>query len=246
MQCIHNLCDLESPSYAVPCSGVKEHAYVVSLKTGQFWKRSWIHTDAEEDVDKIDMVNAQLPDCPKLTKYFTGKLEKKLSEYYLGSKVVGFEDRVILEPPDAIFLQRVSARTKTFDMVFFYGTTPITFSVVDKEDLEIIREWFSKKIYSCGADPLPLKHMETWMKANKGASMYDNIYSQLFNHEESSCSEYEPESDPESEDESCADSNEDEDEEEDEDEDEEEEEDEDEDDDSDGEYIPQLKRKREN
>jgi len=216
---------------------VKEHAYVVSLKTDQFWKRSWLHTNAEEDSDKIEMVNNQLPDCPELTKFFTGKLAKKLSEYYLGSKVIGFEDQVILVGPDSIFLQRVSARTKTFDMVFFYGTEATTFSVVDKSDLDTIREWFGKKMYSCGADPLPLKHMQAWMNANRGSSMYDEIYNQLFHQEESSCSEYEPESDLESEDESCAES---------EDEEDEEEEEEEEEEDSDGEYIPEtLKRKRE-
>lgn len=206
MQCIGNLCDIESPSFIVPCSGVKEHAYVVSLKTDQFWKRSWFHTNAEEDCEKIELVNSQLPDCPELTKCFTGKLGKKLSEYYLGPKVIGFEDRVILEKPDAIFLQRVSARTKTFDMVFFYGAKNKTFSVVDKSDLDTIRDWFSGKIYSCGADPLPLKYMETWMNSNKGTSMYEDVYKKLFDQEESSCSEYEPESDIESEDESCVES----------------------------------------
>ena len=244
MQCIGNLCDIESPSYIVPCSGVKEHAYVVSLKTGQFWKRSWFQTNGEEDTDKIDFVNNQLPDCPKLTKFFTGKLDKKLSEYYLGSKVIGFEDRVILDQPDAIFLQRVSARTKTFDMLFFYGTKATTFSVVDKDDLDTIRDWFSNKIYSCGADPLPLKHMETWMNENKGSTMYDDIYNQLFNQENSSCSEYEPESDPESENESCADSDEQDIEDIEDTEDESDEEDYEDSDDSDGDYEPQIKRRK--
>lgn len=206
MQCIAKLCDIESPSYIVPCSGTKEHAYVVSLKTDQFWKRSWFNASGEEDSDKIDLVNSGLPDCPELTEFFTGKLDKKLSEYYLGSKVIGFEDQIILDRPDAIFLQRVSARTKTFDMVFFYGTDPKTFSVVDKSDLDTIRDWFTGKIYSCGADPLPIKYMEKWMSSNNRPDMYEEIYNKLFDQEESSCSEYEPESDPESEDESCVES----------------------------------------
>ncbi len=206
MQCIAKLCDIESPSYIVLCSGTKEHAYVVSLKTEQFWKRSWFHANGEEDNDKIDLVNSQLPDCPELACYFTGKLDKKLSEYYLGPKIIGFEDKVILDRPDAIFLQRVSARTKTFDMVFFYGTDAKIFSVVDKSDLDTIRDWFSGKIYSCGADPLPLNYMKKWMDSNKGSSMYEKMYNKLFDREESSCSEYEPESDPESEDESCVES----------------------------------------
>ena len=234
MQCIAKLCDIESPSYIVPCSGTKEHAYVVSLKTDQFWKRSWFRAYGEEDTAKIDLVNSGLADCPELAHYFTGKLDKKLSEYYLGSKVIGFEDQAILDRPDSIFLQRVSARTKTFDMVFFYGTTAKTFSVVDKSDLDTIRDWFSDKIYSCGADPLPIKYMEKWMAANNGPDVYEKIYNNLFDQEEASCSEYEPESDPESEDESCVESDEVE---------SEYEESEDESD-SDGDYEPTKKRKR--
>ena len=235
MQCIAKLCDIESPSYIVPCSGTKEHAYVVSLETEQFWKRSWFHANGEEDNDKINLVNSGLPDCPELTHYFTGKLDKKLSEYYLGPKVIGFEDQVILDRPDAIFLQRVSARTKTFDMVFFYGTDPKTFSVVDKSDLDTIRDWFSSKIYSCGADPLPLKYMEKWMSSNNGPDMYEEIYNKLFDQEESSCSEYEPESDPESEDESCVESD---------DVEESEESCEEYDSDSDGDYEPETKKRK--
>ena len=208
MQCIAKLDDIDSPSYVVTCSGSREHAFVVSIKNKKFWKKSWLHENAEDDNDKIDLVNSKLPDCPELTKCFTGKYNKKLSEYYLGSEIIGFEDQVILDIPDAIFLQRVSARTKTFDMVFFYGNKPTVFSVVDKADLDTIRNWYPNKIYSCGADPLPLKDMEEWMDNNKSATMYDEIYEQLFDQEKSSASEYEPESEPESEDESCDESEE--------------------------------------
>lgn len=210
MQCVEQLSKIESASYVVPCNGVREHAYVVSLEKKQFWKRSWMKETAEEDADKIDNVNSQLPDCPELTEYITGKFKRKMSEYYLGSKIIGFEDEVILDIPDAIFLQRVSARTKTFDMVLFYETTPKVINIVDKEDLDTIRNWYPHKIYSCGADPLPLGTMRKWMEDNKSDTMYDDIYDMLFNKEESSCSEFEPESEPESEDESCAESEEDE------------------------------------
>ena len=209
MQCIARLADLESPTYVLGCSGVREHAYVVSLDTKQFWKRSWFRVNAEEDKDKIEAVNKQLPDCPELTACFTGKYNKKLSEYYLGEKIIGFEDRVILNTPDANFLQRVSTRTKTFDMIMFYGTKTVMFSVVDKSDLDTIRSWYPHKIYSCGSDPLPLSQMTLWMEENKSTTMYDDIYENLFNEEDSSCSEYEPDSEPESEDESCAESEED-------------------------------------
>lgn len=209
MQCVARLTDLDSPSYVLPCSGVREHAFAVSLDNKQFWKRSWFHANAEEDIDKINTVNEQLPECPELSACFTGKYNKKLSEYYLGQKIIGFEDQVILDTPDAIFLQRVSSRTKTFDMIMFYGTKTITFSVVDKSDLDTIRSWYPHKIYSCGSDPLPLSKMTSWMEEHKGSTMYEDIYNSLFNEEESSCSEYEPESEPESEDESCVESEED-------------------------------------
>lgn len=208
MQPVAKLTDLESPTHVVQCSGTKEHAYAVSLNTKQYWKRSWLFANAEEDEDKIRKVNDTLPDCTKLYDCFTGKLNRKLTEYYLGPKIIGFEDQVILDIPDAIFLQRVSARTKTFDMVMFHGTKPTVINVVDKADLDTIRDWYSQEIYSCGADPLPLKDMVKWMENNKGDSMYTEIYDRLFNQEESSCSEYEPESEPESEDESCDESEE--------------------------------------
>ena len=203
MQCVAKLADLEKPSHIVLCSGTKEYAYALTLDSKKYWKRSWFYADAEEDQDKIEIVNCQLPDCTELDNYFTGKLNRKLSEYYLGPKIVGFEDRVILDIPDAIFLQRVSARTKTFDMVLFYGSKPTVISVVDKTDLDTIRNWYPHRIYSCGADPLPLKKIEQWMENNKSDTMYSKIYENLFNREESSCSDYEPESEPESEDESC-------------------------------------------
>lgn len=203
MQCITKLSDLESPTHIVQCSGSKEYAYALSLEKKQFWKRSWFHANAEEDEEKIDIVNSMLPECTELGEYFSGKLNRKLSEYYLGPKIIGFEDKVVLDIPDAIFLQRVSARTKTFDMVMFYGTKPTVIGVVDKTDLDAIRDWYPHKIYSCGSDPLPLKHMQSWMENHKSDNMYDEIYDHLFNQEESSCSDYEPESEPESEDESC-------------------------------------------
>jgi len=208
MQCIAKLDDIGSPSYIVTCSGTREHAFVVSVENKKFWKKSWLQGNADDDNDKIDQINSQLPDYPELTKCFTGKYGKKLSEYYLGSGIIGFEDQVILEMPDAIFLQRMSARTKTFDMVLFYGNKSLVFSVVDKSDLDIIRNWYPHKIYSCGTDPLPIKNMEEWLDNNNCATMYDDIYEQLFNKENSSASEYEPESEPESEDESCDESEE--------------------------------------
>ena len=208
MQCIASLKDLNEPTHIVACSGVREHAFAVSLHNKQYWKKSWLHEQAEEDAEKIERVNSRLPKCSELSKCFTGKYNKKLAEYYVGPKIIGFDDEILLDMPDAIFLQRISSRTKTFDMILFYGTKAVTFEVVDKADLDTIRDWFPHKIYSCGADPLPLNSMTKWLEENKGKDMYDKIYENLFNREETSCSEYEPDTCPESEDESCTESEE--------------------------------------
>ena len=163
MKCVTKLSDLNAPTHIVQCSGTKEFAYALSLDKKMFWKQSWFNMNEEEDLKKIEALNRQLPDCPEMDKCFTGKLNRKLSEYYLGPNIIGFEDKVTLDIPDAIFLQRVSARTKTFDMVLFYDTEATIISVVDKTDLDNIRDWYPHKIYSCGADPLPLKDMQTWL-----------------------------------------------------------------------------------
>lgn len=207
MQRVEKMSDIATPTHVVECSGSKEYAYLISLNEKKYYRRSWLHAEGVEDEDKIDSVNSTLPSLPVLENYFTGKLNKKLSEYYLDKHIIGIEDEIVLDIPDAIFLQRVSPRTKTFDMVFFYGSQSRTFGVVDKSDLDTIRSWFPNKIFSCGADPLPLKRICTWLSENKDSkTKYDDIYESMFQQEDSTCSEYEPESEDESEDESCVDS----------------------------------------
>ena len=82
MKCIAKLGDLEAPTHVVQCSGTREHAYAISLNSKQYWKRSWFNANAEEDEDKIHKINDMLPDCTELTDCFTGKLNRKLAEYY--------------------------------------------------------------------------------------------------------------------------------------------------------------------
>ena len=158
MQRVEKMSDMTSPTHIVECSGSKEYAYLISLGEKKYYRRSWLYAEGVEDEDKIDRVNGTLPPLPVLENYFTGKLNKKLSEYYLDKHIIGIEDEIVLDIPDAIFLQRL-AKNKTFDMVFFYGSQSRTFGVVDKSDLDTIRSWFPNKIYSCGADPLPLKRI---------------------------------------------------------------------------------------
>ena len=106
-------------------------------------------------------------------------------------------DKTKLSVPDAIYLQRISARTRTFDMVCFYGTSYEMFSAVDKKDLETIRDWYPKEIYQCGADPLPLKAICKQLEA----CTHEEIMEELFGESsEEESSEYEPDSEDELED----------------------------------------------
>lgn len=188
--------NVEEPTHVVKCSGTAEYAYVVSLKTSQAFRKSWIGNSDDDDA-AIKAVNDELPDLPELTLCFSAKLDRTLSEYYLCDKIVGFSDKLILDKPDAIFFQRVSPRLKTFDMVAFYGTTPVVFSIVDRSDLPAIRDWYDKKIYSCGIDPLPLTHVKKRLQelaaSSPDSNPYDTVYGELFQLElEESESEYAP------------------------------------------------------
>ena len=59
--------------------------------------------------------------------------KKGNTTYFLvDDAIVGLEDGVKMAVPDAIYLQRISHRTKTFDMVCFYGKKYSVFSAIDK------------------------------------------------------------------------------------------------------------------
>jgi len=180
------------PSHVVQCSGTRQHAYTLALDSKTFTKSSW-SGNTENDEKEIKTLNNALPvNCKKLHVSFSAKFGSKLSEFYLGKNfIVGFEDQKLFGQPDAIFLQRVSPFTKTFDMVCFYGKENKIFNVVDRKDLDIIRDWYPKKIYSCSADPLPLTFVDEFLKTAKGDNVYEQLFEELFKVEESSESEYE-------------------------------------------------------
>ena len=184
--------NVEEPSHVVECSGLSEYAFIFSKKNHSFSKIAW-SPDAEYDKAEIDKVNSKLPkDCPRMNTFFTAKLNKKLSEFFIHDNfIVGFDDEVVFPLPDAIFLQRVSPYTKTFDMVCFYGRTFHILSIVDRKDLQDIRDWYPYEIFSCSADPLPLKYVKDFLKNASQLNMYKNLFNSLFATEESSCSEYE-------------------------------------------------------
>lgn len=194
---VSHIDSLGNPTHIVKCSGVKEYAYVLSLDTKKVLRKSWIkksHTDNDDEA--IHSVNESLPDCDELSDHFTGKLKKSLSEFYLTDTVIGLTDMVSVEKPDAIFLQRISPKLKTFDMIFFYGSKYVEFSIVDKSDLKSIMSWYGSKIYSFGLDPLPLSRISRQLQQLKDAgeeNIYEKIYNELCDVEsEQSESEYEP------------------------------------------------------
>lgn len=183
---------VKAPSHVAECSGTDEYAYTLAEDTKTFSKTAW-KNNTEDDAKEIEAINSGLPEnCTKLNISFTGKFGKSLSKFYLGKDcIVGFEDEKIFSLPDSIFLQRVSPFTKTFDLVCFYGKDYEIFNVVDRKDLDAIRDWYPKKIFSCSADPLPLKFVEEFLKTAEGEDIYEQLFNELFKVEESSASEYE-------------------------------------------------------
>ena len=183
---------IKGPSHVVECSGTDQYAYTLAEDTKTFSKTAW-KNDTEDDAKEIQALNSMLPEnCTKLKICFTAKLSKSLSKFYLGKNfIVGFEDEKIFSLPDSIFLQRVSPFTKTFDLVCFYGKDYKIFNVVDRKDLDKIRDWYPKKIFSCSADPLPLKFVDEFLKSAEGKDIYEQLFNELFKVEESSASEYE-------------------------------------------------------
>ena len=184
---------VKAPSHVVECSGTDEYAYTLAKDTKTFSKTAWKNS-TEDDLKEIEAINATLPEnCARLEISFTGKFGKSLCKFYLAEDcIVGFEDEKIFSLPDSIFLQRVSPFTKTFDMVCFYGKKYEIFHVVDRKDLEAIRDWYPKKIFSCSADPLPLKFVEEFLEGTpEGKDIYEQLFNELFAVEESSASEYE-------------------------------------------------------
>lgn len=182
---------IKTPTHVVECSGTNQYAYTLAEDNKTFSKVAW-SGNTEDDRKEINTLNAGLPECKKLDVSFSAKFSTKLSQFYLAKNfIVGFDDKMYFPMPDAVFLQRVSPFTKTFDMVCFYGKKSKIFNVVDRKDLDTIRDWYPKKIYSCSADPLPMKFVEEFLKNAQGEDIYEQLFEELFKVEESSCSEYE-------------------------------------------------------
>ena len=103
---------------------------------------------------------------------------------------------------DAIFCERVTSYTKTFDMTFVIGQKTETHSCMGRKTLKDITAWANQnslKIYETGPDPLPWKRMFAYHKDQS----WDDIH-RLLTHqssEEEEASEWEEGmTDPEDED----------------------------------------------
>ena len=193
---------VDDPEYVVECSGVSEFAYILAKSNNSFSKTSWSPT-SDDDAKEIQKVNSALPKhCLRMDTFFTAKFAKRLAQFYVQDGfIVSFDEELIFSVPDAIFLQRISPYTKTFDMVCFYKKTYIIFSVVDRKDLQYIRDWYPKEIFSCASDPLPFKFIDEFLKTTTSKHLYTDLFNMLFESQDSSsCSEYEVESEESGED----------------------------------------------
>ena len=76
-------------------------------------------------------------------------------------------------------------------MLCFYKNTYTVFNAVDRSDLDTVLNWYPKKIFSCGADPLPVHHVFELLKTMKP----EEVFNELMNKSESEeSSAYETES----------------------------------------------------
>ena len=189
MNLVENIANVKAPTHISKCTGSVQHAYVISTESGDFWRGSWLNRTEDSDWHKVRELNNSLPKLPEMDSSFEGTLAKSSCTYYLVDKyIVGLEDKIKLPMPDAIYFQRITPRTKTFDMVCFYGKEYKVFSSIEKPRMRTIRSWYDKSVYTCGADPLPLKAMSKQLDTMS----HERIFKELFTIPDGNESEYEP------------------------------------------------------
>jgi hypothetical protein len=147
--------------YSMLCTGSLEYAYVYSDK---FYNMSWLkHSPEADDPIKIEYVNSnvkqQCPNAVEIDTYITGRVKKTLTEIYLGPNIMLVPEDNMTLVPKHLFIQRLTSRTKTFDLVVVEENKATVISAVDKNDLEDIQRWHKAEIYCGGADPLPVKNI---------------------------------------------------------------------------------------
>jgi len=177
--------------YAMHCTETIEHAYVFNGQ--RFYSLSWLKDTPKhmEDPQRVEQVNKQLQgkhckDC------ITGRVQKGLVEIYLEDIILVPENKLHVKPKH-LFLQRWIPRTKTFDLVVIdHEYNPFVISAIQKSDIEVIQRWYPQDIFCGGADPLPVKAIASELKQG---NTYEYICEQLGNRNDSSDSDWTPDSD---------------------------------------------------
>tara|TARA_Y100001958_G_C21244787_1_gene574117 strand:+ start:1462 stop:2163 length:702 start_codon:yes stop_codon:yes gene_type:complete len=194
MKQVPSISEVTNPTHVSKCSGTVEHAYVFSVISDKYYSSSWLKLPGDEDAERIQNVNESLPDIEEVNFCIECTLKRGASKYFLlENHIVSIEDGVKMDMPDAVYLQRISPRNKTFDMVCFYGKKFSVFSAIDKAHVHTIREWFPDEVFSGGADPLPLRAISKQLVNMTHAE----IFEELFGESSAEESEYEPDSDDE-------------------------------------------------
>jgi len=196
MKQVVSISDVTDPTHIFKCSGTVEHAHVLSVTSGKYCSVSWLKLPGDEDAERIAKVNESLPKIEEVRFSLDCTLKRGSSKYFfLENHIVSVEDGVIMEMPDAVYLQRISPRNKTFDMVCFHGRKFSVFSAIDKKHAHTINEWFPEQVFSGGADPLPLRAISKQLADMTHAEIFEALFGESSAEE----SEYEPDSDDEQE-----------------------------------------------
>jgi len=191
MKQVAHIHDVTAPTHVFKCSGTVEHAHVFSVTSGEYCSVSWLKLLGDDDTERISKVNESLPEIDEVRFCIDCMLKRGSSKYFLlENHIVSIEDGVKMAMPDTVYLQRVSPRNKTFDMVCFFGNKFSVFSAIDKVHAHTIREWFPKGIFVGGADPLPLKAISKQLVNMSHA----DIFNELLGESSAGESEYEPSS----------------------------------------------------
>lgn len=104
---------------------------------------------------------------------FEGRIDKTfdLSKIYATNDVIiSPQGKLFMEMKniDAVFLERLTSYTRSFDLTFVYGDSKLSISTIQrKQYLKLIKEIFAKKgCFETGPDPLPWNDMFKRKKAD--------------------------------------------------------------------------------
>jgi hypothetical protein len=188
--------------YLFPASLTEEHAQLFILVDGTYHKKEALHfksqswlagiSDDTEDQVAVDALNFEVE---KLVKDFVTcakdlVLPARVHKTTNMSDVV-FRDKEVLSAEalyyrktdviEAIFCERVTSYTKTFDLTFVLTSGKVeTHSCMERKQLGEVEAWAAKnsvEFYQTGPDPLPWKQMFSYHKEQSWKEIND-----LLNH----------------------------------------------------------------